>query len=484
MSSNPSSFYWYDLETTGTNSRWDRIVQFAGMRTNANLEPIEPPYTTYIKLPPQVLPGPEAALITGISPQTLQDEGIDEFKAICTIHDHLIQPNTCTVGYNNLNFDDEFIRFALYRNLLPPYKREFDKGNSRFDLYNVVRATAALQWDLLDWPHDEEGVVVTKLSHVAQANGIDSSGAHDALADVEMSIEVAKKIKQGNEKFWQYLLSNRGKRDIESILRQPGRFHILVNTSFGAKRHFAAPIKELARDPKISNRVIYADLSQDLSMLESATPQELNAARFLSSEEAEKTQQVRLAVGDFALNKCPVLLSRKSLPSKLAAHLDVNLDRLEQNLEMLDRIDSAELEKRLQEMIAINELTQTEVDDRDASEQLYDGFISNADERFCQQVHDAIENDWSWPAASTSDSRIKQLSERLQFELRPESMSADFADLHWDWVQKCLQNENRGVSAYRDQIKELRKTELSEPQNQFLAKVETYIETVAENYDV
>ena len=484
MSNNPISFYWYDLETTGTNARWDRIVQFAGMRTDADLKPIEQPHTTYIKLPPQVLPSPDAALITGITPQLLQDQGTDEFSAICAIHDHLIQPNTCTVGYNNLSFDDEFIRFALFRNLLPPYKREFDKGNSRFDLFNVVRATAALQPHLLEWPRDAEGVVSSKLANVAHANGIDSSAAHDALADVEMSIAVAKKIKQGNEKFWQYLLFNRGKHDVEVILQQDGRFHIHVHSMFGAKRHFAAPIKVLARHPTIKSRVIFADLSQDLTMLETATPQELNEARFLSKEEAEENQRERLAVAEFAVNKCPVLLARKNLSQEMADHLDVNLDMLAKNLEMFDRIDDGTLEKRVHEMVAINERTRGDEDDRDVSEQLYDGFISNSDERYCQQVHEAIEQKWRWPTLNTRDKRIETLSQRLQFELFPDSVHPEYADLHWDWVQSCLLHEKRGIKSHRERIKELRDTELSETQYQLLDSIETYSETVAETYDV
>ena len=130
MAPDPKSFYWYDLETTGLNRRWDRITQFAGQRTDLELNPIDEPYVTYVKLPPEVLPDPDATLVTGVPPQEIQAQGISEWEAINEIHERFMVPGTCAIGYNSIAFDDEFIRFALYRNLFPPYAREFRRGNS------------------------------------------------------------------------------------------------------------------------------------------------------------------------------------------------------------------------------------------------------------------------------------------------------------------------------------------------------------------
>ena len=44
------SFYWYDLETTGTNPKWDRIIQFAGVRTDTELNIIDDPKAFYVRL--------------------------------------------------------------------------------------------------------------------------------------------------------------------------------------------------------------------------------------------------------------------------------------------------------------------------------------------------------------------------------------------------------------------------------------------------
>ena len=96
------SFYWYDLETTGTNPKWDRIIQFAGVRTDTELNIVDDPKAFYVRLSDDVLPNPEASLVTGISPSTLQNEGVFEKSGLDAIFEELSVPGTCTVGYNNL----------------------------------------------------------------------------------------------------------------------------------------------------------------------------------------------------------------------------------------------------------------------------------------------------------------------------------------------------------------------------------------------
>ena len=178
------SFYWYDLETSGTNPKWDRIVQFAGLRTDADLNPLNEGYCTYVQLADDVLPNPQASLVTSITPQLTHKEGISETQALLNINRLFCVPNTCVAGYNSLRFDDEFMRYGLYRNLLDPYAREWQQGNSRWDLIDLVRATGALRRDGIQWPRDDQGLPVYKLEALTQANGIAHGNAHDALSDV------------------------------------------------------------------------------------------------------------------------------------------------------------------------------------------------------------------------------------------------------------------------------------------------------------
>src|SRR4051794_34934379 len=96
----PVSFYWHDYETFGTDSKRDRPSQFAGLRTTLDLEPIGEPLTIFCRPPPDVLPHPEACLLTGITPQQAERDGVIEAEFAARIHDELAAPGTCGVGYN------------------------------------------------------------------------------------------------------------------------------------------------------------------------------------------------------------------------------------------------------------------------------------------------------------------------------------------------------------------------------------------------
>ena len=171
------SLYWYDLETSGTEPRWDRIVQFAGFRTDLDLNHIGDEYCTYVRLSDDVLPDPRATLVTGITPALTHSEGISEFEALDKIRMLFSQPRTCVTGFNSLRFDDEFVRFGLYRMLMDPYGREWQNDNSRWDIIDLVRATGALRRDGIVWPTTEEGLPTYRLEDMTCANGLDHGHA-------------------------------------------------------------------------------------------------------------------------------------------------------------------------------------------------------------------------------------------------------------------------------------------------------------------
>ena len=74
----PKTFFFYDLETSGLNAREDRVMQFAGQRTDMNLQPIGEPVNVLVALNDDTIPSPEALLVTGITPQKTLDEGYSE----------------------------------------------------------------------------------------------------------------------------------------------------------------------------------------------------------------------------------------------------------------------------------------------------------------------------------------------------------------------------------------------------------------------
>ncbi|MFC1603359.1 exonuclease domain-containing protein, partial [Pseudomonadota bacterium] len=89
------TFYWHDYETWGIDPRRDRPSQFAGVRTDEALNVIGDPLMIYCRPADDILPQPDACLVTGLTPQKAVAEGICEAEFIKHIHAELAKPGTC-----------------------------------------------------------------------------------------------------------------------------------------------------------------------------------------------------------------------------------------------------------------------------------------------------------------------------------------------------------------------------------------------------
>ncbi|NUS60588.1 MAG: exodeoxyribonuclease I, partial [Lysobacter sp.] len=213
-----ASFLFYDLETFGADPRTTRIAQFAALRTDAELNAIDAPISLFVKPADDLLPSPAATMITHITPQNALRDGLSEAAAFARIYEEMARPDTCTLGYNSLRFDDEFVRIGFFRNFHDPYEREWRNGNSRWDLLDVLRMAYALRPEGIEWPLREDGAVSFRLEHLAHANDVREGDAHEALSDVLALIGLARKLRQAQPKLWDYALRLRDKRHIAQLL--------------------------------------------------------------------------------------------------------------------------------------------------------------------------------------------------------------------------------------------------------------------------
>lgn len=208
MNARPTpTFFFYDLETSGLDPRRHRIMQFAGQRTDMDLQPVGKPVNILVSLSEEVLPDPGAILVTGITPQKTREEGYSEAEFLKLLHDQVVTPGTIIAGFNSVRFDDEFMRYTLYRNFYDPYEWQWKDECSRWDMLDVVRMTRALRPEGIDWPVDAEGNPTNRLELITARNGLAHENAHDALSDVFALIDVARLIKTKQPKLFEYLLN-------------------------------------------------------------------------------------------------------------------------------------------------------------------------------------------------------------------------------------------------------------------------------------
>jgi len=258
------TFYWHDYETTGIDLARDRPLQFAGLRTDLDLNPVGEPLTLFCQPATDMLPAPEACLITGITPQRARDEGVCEAEFIDRILAELARPGTCALGYNTLRFDDEVTRHTLYRNLHDPYSREWRDGNSRWDLIDLVRTIHALRPEGIEWPRREDGTPSFRLEELTAANNLEHGPAHDALADVRGTLALARLLRARQPRLWDYLFNLRRKQAVWRLLDLDGMTPLVhVSGRYPAARGCLAVVAPVARHPQNPNAVIVLDLATD-----------------------------------------------------------------------------------------------------------------------------------------------------------------------------------------------------------------------------
>ena len=441
------SFYWYDLETSGTEPRWDRILQFAGLRTDPNLEPTGDKVVTYIHLPDDVLPDPDAALVTGITPQRTRQEGVSEWGALAKINALFSTPGTCVAGYNNLRFDDEFIRHGLYRNLMDPYAREWQGGNSRWDLMDLVRAAGALRPEGIEWPRDDNGLPVYSLTALTEANGLEHGQAHDALSDVTATVALARLLKGKQPRLFDYFLTLRSKRTAGDLLLPLGGEALAhISGKYPRHRYGFAPVAAVCRHPTNGNSVIVADLGEDIEALIEWDADQIREALFGADA------ALRPPLKEIRLNKCPFIAPLSVVRPADAERLGYDAALAAERQERLRRAD---VERKIEDVYRHDPPTA----ETDPEAALYDGFLSDDDRNRCLSFNQALA-EGRWLDLDYDDPRLPELAKRLKARSFPEHLT-DAERTAWRrWVVAKLQAGEarwRTLTQVEARLDELRK---------------------------
>ena len=368
------TFFFFDYETWGTSPAKDRPSQFAGVRTDMDFNIIGDPLVIYCQPPSDYLPSPEAALITGITPQLAASKGLPEPEFIAKIHQQLATPNTINLGYNSIRFDDEVTRHTCYRNFIDPYAWSWQNGNSRWDLLDVMRACHALRPEGIEWPENDEGHISFKLEHLSIANGIEHENAHDAMADVIATIEMAKKVKAAQPKLFDYFLNMRHKRklnDLIDIVNMTPLMH--VSGMLGRECNYTSWVVPVAWHPTNQNAVIVVDLAKDPQAILDLDSEQLRQ-RLYTKRTDLAPDELPVPIKLVHINKCPILAPAKTLTAENADMIGIDREQCLQNLQRLRQ--HPEIREKLIGVFAVDR----EFDaNQDVDNQLYDNFFSPAD---------------------------------------------------------------------------------------------------------
>jgi exodeoxyribonuclease-1 len=429
-----ASFLFYDLETFGSDPRRSRIAQFAAIRTDESLREIDEPISFFVQPADDLLPSPAATLITGITPQQALRDGVSEAEAFGRIFEEMARPQTCTLGYNSLRFDDEFVRNGLFRNFHDAYEREWKGGNCRWDLLDVMRLAHALRPDGIAWPRREDGATSFKLEHLALANGVRSGDAHEALSDVRALIGLARKLRDSQPKLWDYALRLRDKRQAAQLLDTVAMTPVLhVSQRYPAARLCAAAVVPLARHPRIDSRVIVFDLDSEPDVLLDLDVDTIAARLYLRADQLPEGQ-ARIPLKEVHLNRCPALVAWDHLREADFDRLGIDHAQAEARAARL-RAAGPALAEKIRRVYAV-EREQRGPADVDAS--LYDGFVGDGDKRRCLEVRSTPPQALAGRDFGFADPRLPELLFRYRARNWPQTLDADEHRRWNDWRRQRL----------------------------------------------
>lgn len=390
------TFFFYDLETSGLNPKVDRIMQFAGQRTDMELNPIGEPVNILVKMTEDALPSPSAIAVTKITPQQTLRDGISEKEFVDLISEEIFTPDTIAVGYNTVRFDDEFMRAMLWRNFYDAYEWEWKDGRSRWDMLDVVRLTRALRPDGINWPFTEDGKPTNRLELLTKLNGLAHEHAHDALSDVYATIAVAKMICEKQPKLFEYLFKMREKNAVKKLVNLDDKKPFV----YASGRYSSEYNKTTVAFPLTSGRngnVLVFDLRYDLEELD------------------DKYYPV---VKELCFNKCPAVAPISVLEDGGWEKIGLNKETIEKNLEILNKHPEFAEQMRLK-----NEEEKEFPQALEPEAALYDGFLNDRDRIKVAAVRNAKPNELVDFHPEFDDERLPELLLHYKGRNFPETLS-------------------------------------------------------------
>lgn len=459
------TFFFYDLETSGFSPKNDRIMQFAGQRTDLNLNKIGDPINMLIRLNDDVLPSPNALMVTKISPQQTLDEGYTEAEFAKIAADDIFTPGTVAVGYNSVRFDDEHMRHLFWRNFYDPYEWQWKDGRSRWDLLDVVRMVRALRPENINWPFIEnesgEQIAANKLELLTKVNGIEHEHAHDAMSDVDGLIEVAKLLKQKQPQIFDYLLKIRDKNEIKKLvnLDDPTPF---VYTSGRLTAEFNKTTAAYPIAPAPNRNVVVWDLRYDPSEYLSWSAEDILENLNTSWEDRQKEGFKPLPAKILQYNKCPAVAPIGVLNNTNYKDLKLSQDQIKSNVialkkspHFLENIRTAfeDRNKALRVIFDDNSNTikgESKIPKPEA--QLYDGFLPDNDRTKIEAVRNAKTRELADFHPDFTDDRLPELLLHYKARSFPKALSSEEKA---SWEEYRALNLNSMLPKFMAELKEV-----------------------------
>lgn len=473
-----TSFYFYDLETSGFNPRDARIMQFAGQRTDMNLQPIGDPQDILIRMSDDTVPEPDAILITGITPQKTIAEGVTEAEFLRIFENDIATSDTIFVGYNTVRFDDEFMRYLHYRNFYDPYEWQWRDGRSRWDILDVVRMMRALRPEGITWPFAPDGSPSNRLELLTKVNNLEHLNAHDALSDVSATIAIARLIRNKQQALFDYLLSIRSKKEVIALTHS-GQPLVYSSGRYPSEFEKTTVVIPIGEPMESRGRLVY-DLRHDPAQFVDMKPEEL-AEAWTYKRDADASVP-RVPVKLLQYNHCPAIAPIGVLDAAAQDRIKLDLKTIARHRAVLSKYP--EFAKKIRESFEqMREQRQTRLvsDEVSVDAQLYDGFFVDADKTKMSVVRAADVKEVAGLDLVFKDDRLSSLLPLYRARNFPQSLT-DEQRVDWERYRerKLLGGKQSSkLAKYFERLSELaNQPSLSQEKQYLLEELQLYGQSI------
>lgn len=465
------NFFFYDLETSGLNARNDRIMQFAGQRTGMDLQPLGEPINVLVKLNDDTLPSPDAILVTGITPQQTVQDGYTEAEFARLLTEQVFTPDTIAVGFNNIRFDDEFVRHLLWRNFYDPYEWAYKDGRSRWDLLDVVRMTRALRPQGIEWPV-VDGVPVNKLELISKQNGLMHTKAHDALSDVEALIQVTGLIKSKQPQLYEYLLSMRDKNKVKQLVNIDDKKPFVYSSGRYASEFNKTTVALPLTAGRNGNVVVY-DLRHDPTEFINLSVGDLKTRMFASYDDRKKEDHVAIPVKELQYNRAPAVAPLGVLTQENGwDNLQLSPELIEKHTKLL--LNAQHFAENIRSVYESRpEFTKS----AEPEAQLYDAFVNDRDKLSIEAVRNADERMLADFHPDFADERLPGLLLHYKARSFPGTLSEEEMQAWGQWRNSRLQAQ---LPSYISSLQRLAATVTDDNKQFLLQELQLWAESIIE----
>ncbi len=209
----------WDIETCQAETSWCTVLELAAIWLDENFKEKER-FKVRCRIPQDRVPSATALCINRTNYDLLTKTNLSHYQMLNDIQKKFLEwKPSIFLAYSGINFDSEVLRKEFFKSLKKPYLENTD-GNSRHDALNIVRAVFAIDEKIIKSELNSKGNISMKLESLSRLNGFDTTGAHDAMIDTDLTVKLLNLIKSKQPELWEEYLRTSKKQVAEDIIRR------------------------------------------------------------------------------------------------------------------------------------------------------------------------------------------------------------------------------------------------------------------------